>query len=137
MSREQVLAALIAVAGLTIGGCSSGESESSDAGLCSSADDLRSSISDLGDVQVVEDGTEEVRQTVSEVGDDVTRLADEARDEFSDQVSDVEAAVGDLGSALDSLGSAPSAAALGDVRTAVRTLVEDAGVLLDDVSSSC
>jgi hypothetical protein len=137
MSREQVLAALIAVAGLAVGGCSSGESESADAGLCSSADDLRSSISDLGDVQVVEDGTEEVRQTVSEVGDDVARLADEARDEFSDQVSAVEAAVGDLGSALDSLGSAPSAAALGEVRTAVRTLVEDAGVLLDDVSSSC
>jgi hypothetical protein len=137
MSREQVLAALIAVAGLAVGGCSSGESESPDASLCSSADDLRSSISDLGDVQVVEDGTEEVRQTVSEVGDDVARLADEARDEFSDQVSAVEAAVGDLGSALNSLGSAPSAAALGEVRTAVRTLVEDAGVLLDDVSSSC
>src|ERR687894_307394 len=83
MSREQVLAALIAVAGLAVGGCSSGESESPDASLCSSADDLRSSISDLGDVQVVEDGTEEVRQTVSEVGDDVARLADEARDAVS------------------------------------------------------
>ena len=31
----------------------------------------------------------------------------------------------------------PSVAALGDVETAVRALVDEAGVLLDDVGASC
>lgn len=59
MSHALVPSALVAVvAGLAVGGCSS----SSDAELCSSADALRSSIDDLKNVQVLEDGTQALRQ---------------------------------------------------------------------------
>jgi hypothetical protein len=141
MRRARVLGALAAVATLAVGGCSSSDDSSSDgsssAELCSSADDLRSSLSDMGDVQVAADGTDALRQAFTEVGDDVARLADDAQDQFSDQVSGVESATADVAAAIRSLGSDPSAAALGTVGTAVQALVQDAGVLVDDVSSSC
>jgi hypothetical protein len=146
MSRAGVFGALAVAAGLALGGCSSdsdgssgddGASASSAADLCASADALRSSIGDLSDVQVVQDGTEALRQASSEVGDDMDQLADDARNEFGDQVSGVESAAGDLRTAIEALGSDPSVAALGDVDTAVRALVDEAGVLLDDVGASC
>jgi hypothetical protein len=134
MSRALVPSALVAVvAGLAVGGCSS----SSDADLCSSADALRSSIDDLGNVQVLEDGTQALRQAFSDVSDDMDRLVQHARNEFSGQVAAVTSSLGDLGTAMDSLGSPPSAASLRAVGSATRAVVEDAGVLVDDVSSSC
>ena len=141
MIRGGVVGALAAVAVLAVGGCSSSDAASpaaaSETDLCVSADALRSSVAELRDVQVVENGTEALRRAFAEVGDDVDRLADQARGEFSDQVSGVQSAAGDLGTAIDALVSAPSAAALVDARSAVRTLVAEADALLGDVRSSC
>jgi hypothetical protein len=134
MSRAQVPTALLAVvAGLAVDGCSS----SSEADLCSSADAVRSSVDDLGNVRVLEDGTQALRQAFSEVGDDMDRLVNHARNEFSGRVAGVKSSLADLGTAMDSLGSPPSAASLRAVGTATRAMVEDAGVLVHDVSSSC
>jgi uncharacterized protein YoxC len=144
MSRARTLLTLVAVAGLAVGGCSSSStssasssSASSSSDLCGSADALRSSIGDLKDVQVAQDGTEALRQAFSKVGDDVNRLADDARDQYSGQVADVESAVGDLRAAIDTLGSSPTAATVRAGGDAARTLVQNAGVLVDDASSSC
>jgi hypothetical protein len=137
MSRARVLGAVLVLAGVTVGGCSSGSSGSSEASLCPSADALRSSIGNLRDVQVVQDGTEAVRQAAAQVGDDVDRLANSAGDKFSGQVSGVQTDVANLSAAIHSLGDAPSTASLSAVGTAVRVLVEDTGVLLDDVRSAC
>ena len=134
MSHALVPSALVAVvAGLAVGGCSS----SSDAELCSSADALRSSIDDLKNVQVLEDGTQALRQAFSEVGDDMDRLVHHARNEFSGQVAGVKSSLADLGTAMDSLGSPPSATSLRAVGTATRAVVEDARGLVGDVCSSC
>jgi hypothetical protein len=136
MIRGGVVGALAAVAVLAVGGCSSSDA-APEADLCASADALQSSVAELRDVQVVENGTEALRQAFADVGDDVDRLADQARDEFSDQVSGVQSAAGDLGTAIDTLVNAPSAAALVDARSAVRTLVAETDALLGDVRSSC
>jgi hypothetical protein len=137
MSRALVQGAVAAVAVLAVGGCSSSYSGSSGSNICGSADALRSSIGDLKDVQVAQDGTAALQQAFSKVGDDVDRLVNDAHDRYSGQVADVKSAMGELGTALDSLGSSPTAATLTAAGSAARTLVASAGVLVDDVSSSC
>ena len=142
MNRGEVVGALAAVAVLAVSGCASSDATSpaaaaSEADLCASADALRSSVAELRDVQVVENGTDALRQAFADVGNDVDRLADQARGEFSDQVSGVQSAAGDLGTAIDALTSAPSAVALADARSAVQTLVTETDALLADVRSSC
>jgi hypothetical protein len=138
MSRAPLVGMLAVVAGLALGGCSSSSSSGSDGtDLCGSADALRSSIGDLQDVQVVQDGTEALQQAFSKVGDDVDRLVDDAGKQYSGQVDKVKSSVGEVRTAIDSLGASPTTATLTAAGTAVRTLVQDAGVLLDDVSSSC
>jgi hypothetical protein len=137
MNRARTFGALAAVAALAVGGCSSSDSGSSSSDVCGSADALRSSVADLKDVQVAQDGTAALQQAFSKVGDDVDRLVDDAHDQYSGQVADVKSAMGELRTALDSLGSAPTAATLGAAGAAARTVVENAGVLVDDVRSSC
>ncbi|MGY1753480.1 hypothetical protein [Blastococcus sp. SYSU D01042] len=147
MSRARALAALAAGTCLAVSGCSdessaessaeSSSSSSSDEDVCASADALRSSIGELDDVQVAENGTAALQEAVSEVGDDVEQLADEARREHTDQVGDVEVAFREVVTAVEELATSPSAAAVSDVGTALRTLGGDVAVLLDDVGSSC
>lgn len=143
MSRARALALLTAGACLGAAGCSSDSSASSDEssssgeGLCASADDLRSSIGQLDDVQVAENGTAALEDAVGEVRDDVDRLAGAAREEYTDQVGDVEIALREVGDAVEELATSPSAAAVSAVGTALRTLGGDVAVLLDDVGSSC
>jgi hypothetical protein len=137
MSRARIVAALAAAAALAVGGCSASYSGSSGSDVCGSADALRTSVGDLEDVQIAQDGTAALQQAFSKVGDDVDRLVNDAHDQYSGQVADVQSAMGELGTALDSLGSAPTAATLGAAGAAARTLVQDAGALVDAVSSSC
>ncbi len=88
-------------------------------------------------MQVAQDGTTALQDAFSAVRDDVQQVADEARDQFTPQVGDVEAAVRGVGDALTSLAGGPSAAGVTAVRSAVATLTDDVGVLLDDVGSTC
>jgi hypothetical protein len=131
------------VVGAGLAACSEGYPESptaatsSAADVCESADDLRASLTALGDVQVVQEGTDAVQEAWTTVQDDWAQLAKVAGDEYADQVDRVEADGGALQSAIETTQEDPSAEALRQVAAAVQVFVQDAGALTDEVKSTC
>jgi hypothetical protein len=131
------------VVGAGLAACSEGYPESpnaatsSAADVCESADDLRASLTALGDVQVAQEGTDAVQEAWTTVQDDWAQLAKVAGDEYADQVDRVEADGGAVQSALETTQADPSAEALREVAAAVRVFLQDAGALADEVKSTC
>jgi hypothetical protein len=116
---------------------SSAAATSSAADVCASADALRASLTTLADVQVVEQGTDAVQQAWTPVQDDWAQLAEDAGDQYADQVDRVEADGGAVQSAIETTQEDPSAEALRQVAAAVRVFLQDASALADEVKSTC
>ena len=139
--RGAALATVLAVAGLS--GCSSGpDAESANpttttAAVCASADDLRASLSGLGDVRVVQQGTAALDQAWQAVQTDWADFADAARAEHSDEVDVVQADFDAVQTRVTAAQADPTAATLGALADDVATLLQDAGALVDEVSTRC
>jgi hypothetical protein len=104
---------------------------------CASVDALRGSLTALGDVQVVEDGTEAVQDAWTTVQDDWARLVDDVGDRYADQVDDVQAAADDVGSALDAAQGDPTTQTLADVVASIGVFLQAAETLAEEVGSQC
>jgi hypothetical protein len=105
--------------------------------VCASADALRSSLSSLTDVQVVQEGTDSLQAAWTQVQDDWTRFADDARSDWSDDVDGVQADADTARDAVDAAVSSPSAQTLAAAGTAITAFVQNAGALVDEVRSTC
>jgi hypothetical protein len=140
-TRAAAVGTVFLLAGLS--GCSSGSDAetaaptSSGAAVCASADDLRGSLADLGDVQVVQQGTDAMDQAWTTVQDDWAKFADDARAQHADQVDGVQADVDAVQAAVDTARADPNAGTLGTLASEVRTLLQDAGALVDEVGATC
>jgi uncharacterized protein YjbJ (UPF0337 family) len=135
---------------LALAGCSSGDSPAASSGsrtssassssapaVCASADQFRSSLSSLADVQVVQEGTGSLQAAWTKVQDDWGQFADDARANYSGDVDGVQA---DADAAKDAVGAAvanTSAQTLAAAGTAITTFVQSAGALVDEVRSTC
>jgi hypothetical protein len=107
------------------------------AAVCQAADDLRSSLTALGDVQVVQQGTEAVRPAFTSVQSALAQLRIDAGDEYSDDVDRVQADADQVRTALDAAGQDASAQTLATVASSVGVLLSDANALVDQVQSTC
>ena len=116
---------------------SSAAATSSAADVCASADALRASLTTLADVQVVEQGTDAVQQAWTPVQDDWAQLAEDAGDQYADQVDRVEADAGAVQSAVETTQEESTAETLAAVAGAVGLFLQDANALVDEVSSRC
>jgi hypothetical protein len=105
--------------------------------MCDSAEDLRTSLDALSDVQPVEQGTDAVKQAFASVKSDLAQLGTDAQDEYADEVDRVQADADAVQTAVDTAQGAPSRETLGAVASAVEVLVRDAGSLVDEVRASC
>lgn len=105
--------------------------------VCTSADDLRTSLAALQDVDVVQEGTGALDEAWTTVRSDWAQLADDARAQHADQVDGVQADVDAVQSAVETAQATPSSETLGAVASAVGVLLQDAGALVDEVSSTC
>jgi hypothetical protein len=137
---------LTVLVGVVIAGCSSDpEPESSAAAtsaeptadVCDSADELRSSLSGLEDVDVLAGGTDALQAAWDDVQADWERFAADAGDEFADQVDGVQADADAVRAAVDSLQEGASVAVVADAATAVGAFLSGADALVDEVSSTC
>jgi hypothetical protein len=142
MSRAAAVGIVFFLAGLS--GCSSSSDDggtaaatSSSAAVCASADDLRGSLAALGDVQVVQQGTDALDQAWTTVQDDWARFADDARAQHADEVDGVQADVGAVQAAVDTARADPNAGTLGTLASEVQTFLKDAGALVDEVRATC
>jgi hypothetical protein len=86
---------------------------------------------------VAQEGTDAVKVAWTTVEDDWAQLADDAGSRYADQVDGVQADADAVTSAVDTAGADPSAQTLGAAATAVGAFLQDAGALVDEVSSTC
>ncbi len=131
---------VVVLVGVGLVSCSSdtgAETASAEPDVCASADSLRGSLSDLGDVQVAQEGTDAVQRAWTAVQDDWSELAEAAGERFADQVHDVEAAAGAVQSSVETTQEEATAQTLGDVAAAVGAFVQDARALLEEVGATC
>jgi len=132
---------VVALAGCSSDGSSTAASStaatSTTPAVCASADTLRSSLSSLADVQVVQEGTDALKTAWTKVQDDWSQFADDARSRYSGQVDDVQADATAAGDAVDAALSDASAQTLAAAGTAVAAFVQNAGALVDKVNSTC
>ena len=141
--RRRAAAVVTVVVGMGLASCSSGsDSEtaaatSSGPAVCAAADDLRTSLSALQDVKVVEDGTDALDEAWTTVRGDWSQLADDARDQYAEQVDGVQADADTVQAAVDQARATPSAQTLGSAASAVAIFLQDAGALVDQVRSTC
>jgi len=133
------IGALVAVAitACSDSGSSSSAAASSSAVVCDAADELRTSLDALSDVQPVEEGTDAVRQAFASVKTDLAQLGTDARDEYAGEVDRVQADADAVQTAVDTAQGAPSAQTLGAVASAIDVLLRDARALVDEVRESC
>ena len=139
----RLLAGLVAVgAGALLAGCSSdGSSASSETtgppAVCSSTDALQASMTDLRNVEVVENGTAALEDAVASVRSDLQDVVDDAGSEYGDEVDGLQAGFDAVEDATSAAVEAPSAETLNAVTTSIRALGDDVTGFADDVASTC
>jgi phosphoenolpyruvate-protein kinase (PTS system EI component) len=118
-----LLVAVALCAGLALSAC--GDDSSS---LCKDVDSLKSSVKALGEVDVVENGTSELRSALDDVKSDTQALADEAKKDFGPEVDALQQALSTLDTALRNVadnGITPVKEARQAVQSSAKTLEDD------------
>jgi septal ring factor EnvC (AmiA/AmiB activator) len=106
--------------------------------VCTSVDDLRTSVDSLRDVQLTSSGAlGELESGVSNVKADLAELRADAADEFSSQIDTVQAGIAELERSLRAAQDAVSADTLRAAASAVSTVGNDVQSLIDDVRATC
>ena len=125
--------------GALIAGCSSDDTSESEGppAVCSSVEALQTSVDELQDVQVTDDGLTAVQDAVASVETDVRQVVDDATSELEPQVDQLQADVDDLRSSVDAALDAPSADTLRAVGSSISTLTDAVTGLAEDVGSTC
>ena len=116
-------------------GC--GDDESPEAAFCDAADSLRADIDGLSDVDIIANGTSALTEQFDAIRSDVNELEDSGSDVAAGEIDGLDAAVKELGSSLDALGDDVSVDGARAVADAATTVVTEAGVVLDKLSTTC
>ena len=143
MSRF-VPAAAAVVVGIGLASCSSepdsgtSAATSSGPGLCDAGEDLRTSLAELQDIQVSQQGTAAaLEEGWASIQHSWAQFAEAAQAEYADEVDDVQAASEAVDDAVDEMQETPSADTLRAATSALGVFLQDAGALVDDTSSTC
>jgi hypothetical protein len=129
-------AALVAAGAVTVTAACSSADDTTPA-VCASTDALQASMSDLRDVQVVENGTAALDDAVAGVRSALQDVADDASSEYATQVDGLQASFDALQAAIGAAVAAPSAATLNAVTASVTALADEATAFADDIASTC
>jgi hypothetical protein len=130
MRRAFALAAAVTLA-FSLAGCSD------QAAVCDSVDALQASVDNLGDINLSENGVGAISGSLSQIESDLRQVKADASAEWSDQVDGIEADTDELSTTVETAQEGATAATLGAVGTAVRTLLDDVEALAADVGSTC
>ena len=128
--------ALAAVGVLALVGCGDdGDDAADDEGsgedaVCEARAELDSSFASLGEIDIVNDGTDALSAAVDDIGDDVESLREAAGDEAGDEADAVGEAYDALAAAVGDLGDG----AIGDGAAAVGTALADFGTALGELA---
>lgn len=135
-------AVIIALALAACGGSSSGSgsSGSSSGGgkpsYCSEVDNLKQSVTDLGQIKVIQHGTNAVKAGLDKVKSNANETIDALKSDFSSETSALKSSITKLGDSVSQLSSSPltAAAAIPGEVSAVKTAVDK---LVNATKSKC
>ena len=109
-----------------------------DPAVCSSVDDLKSSIQDLQSIDVTSgDSLSDVQSGLEAVKSDFDTVKADAKSEFSSGISAVETSYATLTMAVDDAVSTQTAATLSTAASALSAFGSDVDALVSDVDSTC
>jgi hypothetical protein len=133
MKRIALGAVVALLMSLSLPGCS----EETPA-VCTSVDDLRSSVQSVRDVDVTSSGgLGELEDAVAGVKSDLGDVRDDAAGEFSSQIDTVQAGIAELERSLRAAQDAVSPDTLRAAGSALRTLANQVQSLIDDIRATC
>ncbi len=106
--------------------------------VCSSADQLRSSVDSVQDIELDSSAAiGDLQSGLSSIGDDLAEVKSDAPAEFSTEVDAVEGSYANLTSSVKDAKASASAETLAATGKALSTLGTDVQKLVDDVQSTC
>jgi hypothetical protein len=124
-------AAIVVLSGLATG-CSS-----SKPAYCADAANLKTSVSNLGDVNVATNGLGSLQTALSSVQTDASAFATDAKSAYPSQTTALQNSVSSLGTAITSAKGQPPVTAATAVASSVTQLKTSASALQSAVSGSC
>ena len=128
-ARLAAVAAMLVLTTTGIAACGGDDddSASSSPSLCDDSQALQSSVQDLKDVNVVENGTSSLQSAVTKVKDDADTLVTAAKDEFKPEVDDLTSALSTLATSIGNIvsdGVQPVKDAISGVEDAATALTD-------------
>jgi hypothetical protein len=106
--------------------------------VCGSVDTLKSSITDLKNIDITSSGAvSSLQSQLTTVKSDFDQVKTDAKSQFSPQVDAVDSAYTALVSTANTAKSNPSAANLAALATAATTMLTDLQTLVSDVQKTC
>jgi len=105
--------------------------------VCDDVDALQSSVDNLKDVQVSENGVNALTSQLTQIKQDLAQLGTSAEAEFGDDVSKVETAFTSLQSSVAAAKSERTAASVSAVGTAIEGVTSSLSAMQDAVSGTC
>jgi soluble cytochrome b562 len=105
--------------------------------LCTSAADLKASITGLKDINITANGTSAVSAQVTKIKQALGTLTTAAKGEFSTQITDLSSALSKLTSSLDAAKASLNAGTLSALASAAGTVVSSGTSLVTAVSNTC
>ena len=106
--------------------------------MCSAADDLRTSIDDLREIDVTASGSlDELESGLETVEGNISSVKSEAESEFATQIEAVDTSTAELRSAVDEAKADPTVTTLAAAASALSAFGTDVDTLIDDVRSTC
>ena len=106
--------------------------------VCASADQLKSSVDKVKDIDVMEtNGIDELTSQLETIDGDLDQLTNDAKSEFSSQVDSVAATFEALMTSVQAATTDPSADTLAAAATAWSAFSTSVKTLISDVQSTC
>jgi hypothetical protein len=130
--RRTALVASAVVALCSVTGCGS-----DDPAVCESVAALESSLDNVRDLQLGENGLVELQDVLVQVKADADQVVTDAGEQYGAQVTTVSDAVGALADSARAARDDPSAATLEAVRTSLTGVGTEVSSLREDVSGTC
>lgn len=118
-----------------LAGCGSDDDgESAQEKYCQAGASLEESVTALGGVDLLAEGTDGLESALDAVGDDLSTMRDTASDAASDEVDALEQSVDDLESAISDLGGEITSENVSGLTTAVQSVGTAAQGVYDTLS---
>jgi hypothetical protein len=104
---------------------------------CAALDNARLALADVKDVNILQEGTNAFKSSVSTFEQQLEQVLEAARSDFATEADAVKQAKASFDSAVQELGDSPSVSSVQGVASALRDLTSSFGTLTDAMDDAC